>query len=378
DAERVADIYATSGRTDQALEFYRVLHSDNPANIDITNKISRIEEGGSIRDLLDYEQFASPSEGIARAFFDLARIFYREYNDESAQIFAQMSLAMNNAQTESKILLAHIQTRHGRYEDAIEYYTSVSKDDPNYLSIQYQSAELLADLNRTDDAIALLNSLAKSHDDIQALIQLGDLYRREENFDMAIKTYSRTFKAIGKTVPDKYWSVYYARGMAYEQMGEWNKAEVDLRKALGYQPNHPYLLNYLGYSLADRGKSLNEALEMIAKAVDLRPNDGYITDSLGWVYYRLGDYEKAVPPLERAVELLPYDPTINDHLGDAYWQVGRKMEAQFQWRRAMNNSDDDEMIATIEEKLQFGLTTRAAQDYTNKDGETDQYKTLNP
>ncbi len=377
DAERIADIYARAGRKDKALEFYRVLESDRPGDITLSEKIKRVTNGESFDDLITYKQFDSPSEGIARAFFDLARIFYREYNDESAQIFSQMSLAMDPHQTEAKILLAHIQTRYGRYEDAIHYYDTVDSSDPSYLSIQHQAAELLMDLEQPDKAIALLNSLANKHDDIEALILLGDLYRREEDFPMAIKTYDRLFKSLGKTVPDKYWSVYYARGMAYEQMGKWDEAEADLRKALSFQPDHPYLLNYLGYSLADRGKDLSEALDMIAKAVDLRPADGYITDSLGWVYYRLGEYDKSIEPLERAVELLPYDPTINDHLGDAYWQVGRKTEAKFQWRRALNHAEDEKVIADIEEKLQFGLTTKQASGSSAEDG-LFEFKTLNP
>ena len=125
--------------------------------------------------------------------------------------------------------------------------------------------------------------------------------------------------------------------------------------ALDFQPNHPYILNYLGYSWVDRGENLNKATEMIQKAVNLKPNDGYITDSLGWAQYRNSDYKSAVKSLERAVELLPYDPTVNDHLGDAYWQVGRKLEARFQWERAKNNSEDEDQIKAIEEKLKHGL-----------------------
>ena len=97
------------------------------------------------------------------------------------------------------------------------------------------------------------------------------------------------------------------------------------------------------------------ALPDIRRAVALRPEDGYITDSLGWVLYRLGNYEEAVPHLERAVELLPYDSVINDHLGDAYWRVGRRLEARFQWMRAKNHSDDEILVGEIDRKLDQGL-----------------------
>ena len=126
-----------------------------------------------------------------------------------------------------------------------------------------------------------------------------------------------------------------------------------------WQPNHPYILNYLGYSWADQGIKLDRALEMIAKAVALEPNDGYITDSLGWVYFRMGLYDKALPYLEQAVELLPYDSIINDHLGDLYWQLGRKSEARFQWERALNAAEEDEEKEALSEKLKNGLDTPA-------------------
>ena len=143
--------------------------------------------------------------------------------------------------------------------------------------------------------------------------------------------------------------------MSYERLGNWDAAEKDLLAALDIKPDHPYVLNYLGYAWADRGLHLDEAQNMIRKAVTLRPDDGYITDSLGWVLYRLGKYKAAVPELERAVALLPYDPVINDHLGDVYWRVGRKREAKFQWERSKNYTDDPDMKAKAVDKIVQGL-----------------------
>src|SRR5207302_9406593 len=118
---------------------------------------------------------------------------------------------------------------------------------------------------------------------------------------------------------------------ALERAGRWPRAEADLLHALELQPEQPLVLNYLGYSWVDKGLKLNDAMRMIQRAVDLRPNDGYIVDSLGWAFYRLGNYPQAAQQLEKAVELRPQDPTINDHLGDAYWQTGRAEEARNQW-----------------------------------------------
>jgi len=115
-------------------------------------------------------------------------------------------------------------------------------------------------------------------------------------------------------------------------------------------------LNYLGYSWVDQGRNYERALSMIERAVDLRPRDGYIIDSFGWVLYRLGRYVKAVKQLERAVELRSEDSVINDHLGDAYWRVGRTSEAHFQWRRALSFEPDENLVPVIERKLREGLS----------------------
>ena len=121
------------------------------------------------------------------------------------------------------------------------------------------------------------------------------------------------------------------------------------------KPEQPYVLNYLGYSWIDQGLYLDRAQAMIIKAASLRPNDGYVIDSLGWGYYKLGKYKKAVLELERATELRPQDPVINDHLGDAYWRVGRKREAKFQWNRSLSLKPDMDLMTSLKNKLLTGL-----------------------
>jgi Flp pilus assembly protein TadD len=158
--------------------------------------------------------------------------------------------------------------------------------------------------------------------------------------------------------------IYYFRGICYERSKQWPKAEADMKQALELFPDQPLVLNYLGYSWIDQGINLDDGMRMIQRAVDQRADDGYIVDSLGWAYYRIGNYEEAVKHLERAVELKPEDPTINDHLGDGYWKVGRVLEARFQWSHARDLKPDPEDLAKIEDKLKSGLpddTSSAAQ-----------------
>ena len=125
-------------------------------------------------------------------------------------------------------------------------------------------------------------------------------------------------------------------------------------------PDQPLVLNYLGYSWVDQGVNLDEAFRMLRRAVDLRPEDGYIVDSLGWAFYKLGKYDDAVRELERAIELKPADPVINDHLGDAYWKVGRRLEARFQWNHARDLNTEPEDLPKILRKIEFGLEEDAA------------------
>jgi Flp pilus assembly protein TadD len=151
------------------------------------------------------------------------------------------------------------------------------------------------------------------------------------------------------------WNVFYSRGICNERSKDWPAAEADFKKALELFPDRADVLNYLGYSWIDQGVNLDEGMRMIRRAVEQKPDDGYIVDSLGWAYYRLGNFDEAVKHLERAVEIRPEDPTINDHLGDAYWKVGRQLEAKFQWSHAAALKPDPDELKKIEEKLKSGM-----------------------
>jgi tetratricopeptide (TPR) repeat protein len=316
-------------------------------------------DAGTLKKAVPPLQITTMRQGAALALYDMAFILFQEESDSSAKLFSHMALAVDPQLTDARLLLAETLVRNERYVEAIGILRSVTPDHPAYMESQRQAAQLLAEAGQQEEALAMMNGLYEDHGDIEALVRVGDIYRHAEDYGAALKAYNRAAKAIGDTVPEEYWHLLYARGMVHEREGHWKEAVADLKAAMGYRPNHPYLLNYLGYGWADKGENLDESLELIRRAVTLRPMDGYITDSLGWVLYRMQKFEEAVPHLERAVELLPYDPTINEHLGDAYWQVGRRMEARFQWRRAINNSEDETLAAAIAAKLKDGIAPAA-------------------
>ena len=183
---------------------------------------------------------------------------------------------------------------------------------------------------------------------------LGDAYRQVDRDNDAIQAYGNAIDLSNKLGKPR-WEIYFYRGMIFEKQKNFIRMEQDFQKALKLSPKQPDVLNFLGYSLVEQRKRLPEALDMIMSAAEERPQSGYIIDSLGWIYFRLGNYQAAVEPMEKAVKLQPIDPIINDHLGDVYWMVGRIREANFQWKRALSFSPSKKEAERIRRKLKLGL-----------------------
>lgn len=370
DAERAADILAALGRYDDARALYQGVRMQGVADPRLDAKIAILQRDGTVdadalRHVLGPLQITNAAQGIAAAMYDMAYVLFHEQSDTSAKIFARLALALNPELTDARVLLGEAMARNDRMDEAIEMFSSIPEDHPARSVSQRRAAELMAQAGRTDEAVALLERLFTEYGDIDALVRLGDLHREQEDYARALDIYNRAARHIGgDAIPEQHWYLLYARGMTYERKGRWVEAEADLKNALAFRPDNPYVLNYLGYSWADQGINLDQSLEMLERAVSLKPSDGHITDSMGWVLYRLGRYQDAIPYLEQAVELLPYDSTVNDHLGDAYWRAGRKLEARYQWQRALNNAEREsqDMRDTITAKLESGLGALTAED----------------
>lgn len=354
DLQRIADIVLDVGANGQALEIYKDLQAERPDDPALALRIAAAE-GKANNNPPDLLAPLTPGQGAAEALFDMAGLLFGEYSDDSARVFAQMALTLDPGMDQARVLLAHIAARNERYDEAIKYFQAIRRDDAEWLDAQRRAADLMERSGRRADALGLLTMLVRERDDLDSLIQIGDLHRRAEENGKALEAYDRALRRFGSRIPDSYWHLLYARGMTFERLGRWKDAESDLLAALARQPDHPYILNYLGYGWADRGENLDRALEMLEQAAALRPADGYIADSLGWALYRMGQYPKALAPLEKAVGMLPDDPVVNDHLGDVYWKVGRKMEARFQWERAANFTKDPALSLAIAAKLRDGL-----------------------
>jgi len=243
----------------------------------------------------------------------------------------------------------------GQHDLANIVFASVSRDDPSFAAAELGRAEVLRAAGRQDAAIEVLEALTRSHPDMPDVYATkGDTLRQAERYNEAIAAYTRALELYEEGQGAR-WFVHYTRGISYHRIDDWPDAEADFRAALALRPDHPQVLNYLGYSLVERGEKLDEALGMIETAAVAQPDNGAIVDSLGWVYFQLGRYDEAVFHLERAASLEPVDAVINDHLGDAFWAVGREIEAQFQWHRALSFDPEAEEALRIRDKLQRGL-----------------------
>ena len=198
--------------------------------------------------------------------------------------------------------------------------------------------------------------LRKDPDNFQVLFNLGDILRISNDQPSAIKYYTKAVDSIFYE-SNKYWPVFYALAVSYDKNNEWLKAEENLKKALKLSNRHPQVLNYLGYSWLKYNINTDMAASMILEAYEKDPEDGVIIDSLGWVYFKTGDYNNAIMYLEKASELNPQNAVISDHLGDAYWCGGRKNEAVFQWKQALSQKEDSGELnkKQIKNKIESGL-----------------------
>ncbi|MFC1672752.1 tetratricopeptide repeat protein [Pseudomonadota bacterium] len=274
---------------------------------------------------------------------------------ENAKVMAHLALDQRPEFTSARLIVAAALEQDQRYADANAIYAKIPITSPLSWSARMHLANNYDRMDNTKRAIRLFEKLARERaDSANPLIALGDLLRRHERFKEAASAYTRALARV-TDLRAAHWVLYYSRGIAYEQSKQWPKAEADFLKALDLSPDQPLTLNYLGYSWIDLGQHLERSLAMIKKAVELRPRDGYIVDSLGWGLYRTGDFKGAVKSLERAVMLLPADPVVNDHLGDALWRVGRTREARFQWERALKMEPTADLAKAIAAKLEGGL-----------------------
>jgi tetratricopeptide (TPR) repeat protein len=341
------------GERERAIDLYREYVDSAPGSDILQPMLERAEQGGE-----SPVEVKDAVEGMAEVLFNLSGLLSQEQADDAALVHLHQALALKPDFVLAQVLLGEILQKQSRSREAIAAYRMVPGNSPFAWIVSLRIADEMRVLGETDAALAELDRLsAERPESYEPLMRKGNLLREEERFDEAVEAYDAAVERLEQRGPieARHWSLLYFRGIALERSDQWDRAEADFKHALGLQPEQPYVMNYLAYSWVEKKQNLGEAEAMLVRAVKLRPRDGYIVDSLGWVYYRLGRFDEAVTQLERAVALRPQDPTINDHLGDAYWQVGRRNEARFQWRRALSLEPEEDQVPVIEKKIAQGM-----------------------
>lgn len=349
--EAYGKILKKNGKTEKAISILEDYIDQAPANEQLKATLNEV------RNDEQFEPFVSSlDEGFAEIFYTVSTILMQDNVKSIATNFLQYAAFFKPEFPLVHFLQAQIFESDQYYRGAQNEFDKIKTDSPLYFQSKLQRAWLYNDMDRPEETIAALLKLEKEYpDNREVLNSIAEFYRMNERFAEAIPAYSKVIDNIEEeNVRD--WIIYYTRGIVFDQEKRWAEAEMDFKKALEIRPEQPMVLNYLAYSWVDRGLNYVEAKKMLIRAVELRPNDGYIVDSLGWALYKMGDYEEAVPVLERAAQLETQDWAINDHLGDAYWTVGRKNEARFQWRHALSLSPDEDKIDLIKSKIKDGYT----------------------
>lgn len=351
---RAVDAYGRflerAGRAKDARALYTKLLADASVAPVVAQGLARLDRGERPDRLV-----ATPADGAAEGLFGIAASLSDPASADIAILYLQLTLSLSPHFDLARIVLADRFEALEKFDAAIAVYRSVDEGSPYKAAAEVQIAIDDNRSNRTQDGIAqLVATTAARPGDLSAWTALGDLYRTAENYPKASDAYDHAIGLLNPVAADD-WPLFFARAVTEEQSGHWDLAEQDLKASLKLSPDQAQVLNYLGYSWVDKGEHLPEALAMLEKARALSPFDGYIVDSVGWAYYRLGRYDEAARTLHNAVLLVPGDSTINEHLGDAYWKIGRRLDAHFQWSHALAFGPDAAEKPKLERKLQVGL-----------------------
>jgi tetratricopeptide (TPR) repeat protein len=340
---------------EEALKIYEAFDKVLPQHPLIVEAMDEIKDGEKLTPLVD-----SPQAGAAEVLFGLGTSLGRQGGEDLALAYLQLAIYLSPRHPLALMSLADLYESIKKPALALKVYQRVPADSPLKRNSDIQMATNLDALERTDEAKKTLEKLiAERPDDLEAIMALGNILRVRKEFAECANAYSKGIDPL-KNPQKANWLIFYFRGICLERSKQWANAEADFKRALELSPEQAHVLNYLGYSWIDQGVNLDDGMRMIRRAVEQRPDDGYIVDSLGWAYYRIHNYDEAVKQLERAVELKPEDPTINDHLGDAYWKVGRTLEAAFQWAHARDLKPEPDDLKKVTEKLRTGLVDEAA------------------
>ena len=352
--EVIADFYVRRGKPEMAEVLAKKYVNNSSLSVLLNDIRKRVESRTSEPQIaIDTVQ-----KGVADVMFNLNVMFRLARLDNMfAILFNGMSIYLNPDYDATKISMASVLEGNGYYDIANNYYLQVKPDSGYYYVAQTRIVLNLHKEKKFQEAKETLGNLLKTYsDDAQLWAEYGNILNSLDDAHGAINAYEKSLSLLGENDKEN-WSIMYSLAVTYDQNGEKEKGEKYLLKTLDLSNRDAIVLNYIGYGWLEENKNIDQAGAMILEAYNKYPLSGHIADSLGWLFYRLGNYEKAVEYLEQASDMNPANAVISDHLGDAYWFAGRKNESGFQWRHAIVLKEDADMIDKdkIKDKIENGL-----------------------
>ena len=291
---------------------------------------------------------------LSEFFFLISNLYSSQNIIETSNFYLSVSNYLNPKFYFNLSLLAENYYDNDNFDISREILEKFSSEDEIYFWYKIKKiAQIISEEENDDKSLKYIedNISYLKQKSPKILFDLANIYKNFENYKIAIDYYTQVLNQIDKN-SNMYADVLYRRGGTYERLKNYSKADKDLLMSLNIRPDHAYTLNYLSYSWLERNIKIEQAMQMLMRAYELRENDPYITDSVGWGYYLIGDFINAEKYLRKAVELMPDDPIVNDHYGDVLWQLDRKLQAKYFWEHVLELEDtEEEMKKDIENKL---------------------------
>jgi tetratricopeptide (TPR) repeat protein len=289
-------------------------------------------------------------ESMAQALFVSSTVSFSEHDSEFALANLHLSLYLDNKSDRERIFLGQVQSELKDTEAADAAWASIKPDSPFYNEAILRRVWAMRGADKLDPALGLVDqALSREPDNLSLTIEkAGILHAMDKDSDALALMDARIGRA-GDT--DFGWQALYTQAIVYEGLDRWSDAEVAIKKAQTLNGNQPEILNFLGYGWVNRGEQVDQGMDLIRQALKVSPKSGAIIDSLGWGYYKKGQYDQALDFIEQAVQMEPADPEINEHLGDVYKALGRSTEAGYEWQRVLTLKTTERQAETVRKKL---------------------------
>ena len=298
------------------------------------------------------------SDLISEFFFLISNFYLINEDFEKSNFYLNLSNYLNPKFYFNLTHLVENYLENENYNIAKSLLNKFDKKDLVYY--WYKLKKIAQIISREQNSQQSLNYIEKkfnnySDPSLKMLFDMGNIYKKNNEFKKSIKLYSLVLKKLDKS-SDSYAEILYRRGGSHERVGDYLNSDKDLIKSLSMKPDDPYVMNYLAYGWLERNYKIDEAIVMLNKAYQKKKNDPYIIDSVGWGHYLIEDYVNAEKFLQKAIELMPKDPIVNDHYGDVLWKLNRKLQAKYYWESAFNSGEaNDELKENISIKLLKGF-----------------------